>query len=37
METVRTEGEVIEPGLYCLPGTAVWLLILSRLSPDVPI
>jgi hypothetical protein len=24
-------------GLYCLPGTAIWLLILSRLSPDVPI
>jgi hypothetical protein len=24
-------------GLYCLPGTAIWLVILSRLSPDVPI
>jgi hypothetical protein len=87
METVRSEGEVIEPllpwlwqnvlrlavylliasivsavlfvvpdpafeagdvvsltlalfaggGLYCLPGAAIWLVILSRLSPDVPI
>jgi hypothetical protein len=24
-------------GLYCLPGTAIWLVILSRLSTDVPI
>ena len=24
-------------GLYCLPGAAIWLVILSRLSPDVPI
>jgi hypothetical protein len=24
-------------GLYCLPGTAIWLGILSRLSPEVPI
>ena len=87
METVRSEGEVIEPlspwlwrnvlrlavyllgasivsavlfvvpdsafeagdvvfltlalfaggGLYCLPGAAIWLVILSRLSPDLPI
>ena len=87
METVRSEGEVIEPlspwlwqnvlrlaayllsasivsavllvvpdpafeaggvvwvtlalftggGLYCLPGAAIWLVILSRVSPDVPI
>jgi hypothetical protein len=87
METVRSEGEVIEPllpwlwqnvlrlavylliasivsalffvvadpafeagdvvfltlalfaggGLYCLPGTVIWLLVLSRLSLDLPI
>ena len=24
-------------GLDCLPGAAIWLVILSRLSPDVPI
>jgi hypothetical protein len=24
-------------GLYCLPGAAIWLVILSRVSPDVPI
>ena len=24
-------------GLYCLPGAAIWLVILSRLSPDVSI
>jgi hypothetical protein len=24
-------------GLYCLPGAAIWLVILSRQSPDVPI
>jgi len=24
-------------GPYCLPGAAIWLVILSRLSPDVPI
>jgi hypothetical protein len=85
METVRSEGEVIQPllpwqnvlrlavylfgasmasavlflafdpafkagdvvfltlalfaggGLYCLPGTVIGLLVLSRLSPDLPI